>query len=68
MIRIGSALIFFGVGSFLLNLLEREFILMMWVDAFGPGIGIIIRLSMIVAGIALILMALKQDNDRAQRK
>lgn len=50
MARLGGALFFFGLGSMILNLLGREFILMMWVDLWGIGVGWFIRMGMIIGG------------------
>ncbi len=54
MTRIGIWLIIFGVGSFLLNLLNMEFILLMWIDSWGPTVGLLIRGGLVAVGIVLI--------------
>ena len=53
----GGTLILFGAGSFILNLLGMEFILLVWVDLWGTLIGNIIRVVMIVAGIGLLMLS-----------
>jgi hypothetical protein len=45
----------FGLGSILLNLIHVEFLLMMWVDMWGPETGWAIRIGMIVVGTLLWL-------------
>ena len=50
---LGSLLFIGGVGSILLNLLSMEFMLLMWVDMWGPTVGWIIRIAMIVVGALL---------------
>jgi hypothetical protein len=52
---IGGLLVFFGVGSMVLNFLEREFSILAWIDAWGPEAGWAIRIGMTVVGAALWL-------------
>jgi len=40
---IGGYLFFFGLGSIVLNLLGREFVVLMWIDNWGETVGWIIR-------------------------
>ena len=54
---LGGTLILFGAGSFVLNLIGMEFILLVWIDLWGALIGNIIRVAMVVAGIALLMLA-----------
>ncbi|MGD1908943.1 MAG: hypothetical protein ACFB0C_23560 [Leptolyngbyaceae cyanobacterium] len=58
--RLGGTLLFFGIGSFILNRLGMEFILLMWIDAWGPGIAVLIRVVLIVLGITLIALGNKR--------
>ena len=53
---IGSTLVLFGVGSIILNLINYEFALLMWIDNWGTTVGWVIRGAMIVAGAALFLL------------
>lgn len=55
MAEIGKTLLFFGFGSMVLYFLEMEFILMMWVDHWGAGVGWMIRTAMVVAGLLMVL-------------
>ncbi|QDT66899.1 hypothetical protein [Calycomorphotria hydatis] len=52
---IGGYLFFFGLGSIVLNLIGFEFILLMWIDNWGPQVGWGIRIGMIVVGGAMWL-------------
>ena len=58
----GSLLLFFGVGSIVLNLVGYEFSLLMWIDMWGLATGNMIRIGMIVAGVALFAMGMKGGN------
>lgn len=51
---IGVWLIIFAAGSALLPYLNLQFILLAWIDMWGPTIGWIIRGAMLVIGIALV--------------
>ncbi|MCH9694521.1 MAG: hypothetical protein K0U72_08435 [Gammaproteobacteria bacterium] len=61
--QIGGLLAFFGVGSFVLNMLGREFSLLMWIDSWGPTTGTIIRVALVVVGAALWFYGNKQEAD-----
>lgn len=58
---LGGTLFFFGVGSCILHFLNMEFILLMWVDLWGPTIGWIIRGILIVAGGILWLIGKNRE-------
>lgn len=47
---LGMWLAIFGVGSFLLNQIGMEFILLSWIDNWGIDTGNIIRVAMTVVG------------------
>lgn len=51
---IGVWLIIFAVGSALLPYLGLQFILLAWIDSWGPTVGWIIRGAMLVIGVALV--------------
>ncbi|MEN1678540.1 MAG: hypothetical protein AAGJ46_03035 [Planctomycetota bacterium] len=53
---IGGFLVLMGGGSFLLNLMNMEFRLLGWIDMWGPTTGNVIRIGMLVAGVALFVM------------
>jgi hypothetical protein len=47
---IGGLLVLLGAGSFVLRLVNIDFLLVSWVDNWGAGIGNGIRIAMIVVG------------------
>ena len=49
----GSTLLFFGIGSFVLNVIGWEFIILSWIDAWGEVVGWTIRGAMIGLGLVL---------------
>lgn len=53
---IGGTLLLFGAGSFVLNMIGMEFVLLSWIDMWGAGTGIAIRVAMIVVGILLLIV------------
>jgi hypothetical protein len=59
--NIGGILAFFGAGSFVLNMMGREFALTMWIDTWGPTTGTAIRIGLIVVGAALWFVGMKQE-------
>ena len=63
---IGDALLFFGVASSLLNLVDRQFCLLSWMDLWGPAAGWAIRFSIAAAGLACRWTAFRRN--RAERK
>ena len=48
---------FVGIGSIVLNMLGREFVILMWIDTWGLEVGWMIRVGMIVAGVALWIVS-----------
>ena len=54
--RLGELLVLFGAGSFVLRLINMDFILVSWVDNWGPTVGNGIRIGMIVVGAILWLL------------
>ncbi len=52
----GGNLFFFGVGSILLHFLNMQFIILAWIDLWGPTVGWVIRIGMAVVGGALWLV------------
>ena len=55
--NIGMWMVILGAGSFVLHMLDREFILLMWVDMWGPTVGNGIRIVAIILGAGLFFMA-----------
>ena len=58
--QIGGLMALLGAGSFVLNMLGREFTLLMWIDSWGPTVGTIIRVGLIIGGGALWYMGSQQ--------
>ena len=52
----GMTLVIFGLGSFLLNRIGAEFILLMWVDYWGPSVGMAIRLGVAAVGVVMMVV------------
>jgi len=59
--NIGGTMFFFGVGSIVLSFLNMEFIVLAWVDMWGPSIGWAIRIGLAVVGGALWLLGRHQE-------
>jgi len=57
---IGGWLLFFGIGSIILNFLGREFVLLSWIDTWGPNVGWGIRIGFAVIGAAMYFLAPKK--------
>ena len=52
---------FFGVGSILLHFLNMQFIILAWIDLWGPTVGWIIRGGLAIVGGLLWLVGAKQE-------
>lgn len=63
--KLGGTLFFFGVGSIVLNLIGMEFIILAWIDLWGPTVGWIIRGALAVVGGVLWLIGRKQEGAEA---
>jgi hypothetical protein len=50
---LGKWLLFFGIGSLVLDLISMEFILLMWINFWGPDVAWMIRMGLIGAGALL---------------
>ena len=57
----GIFLIIMGLGSFVLNMMGREFALLAWIDTWGATPGIAIRLGLAALGVVLIVIGKKQE-------
>lgn len=64
--QIGGLMVLFGAGSFVLNMLDREFSLLMWIDNWGPTVGMAIRIGLVVVGASLWVMASKNESAPAE--
>jgi len=58
---IGGYLFFFGLGSIILDFINMQFMLLMWIDNWGPSVGWTIRIVMLVVGGALWLLGRNQE-------
>ena len=61
--QFGITLVLFGIGSFVLNLMHYEVRLLMWIDQWGRGAGIAIRVGLVVLGAALFFFGLKREKE-----
>ncbi len=61
--QLGISLALFGIGSFILNFMHYEFRLLMWIDHWGRGAGIAIRVGLIVLGAALFFFGMKREKE-----
>ncbi|HSJ04488.1 MAG: hypothetical protein ACAI34_14360 [Verrucomicrobium sp.] len=58
---IGSTMFFFGVGSAVLHFLHMEFILLTWIETWGPGVAWAIRAGLAVVGGILWFMSRHEE-------
>ncbi len=58
---LGGYMFFFGVGSIVLLLMNRNFTILMWIDQWGEGVGWSIRIGLAVLGAGLWLLGMKQE-------
>lgn len=63
--RLGFNLILFGLGSILLNFFKYEFILLMWVDNWGPTVGWAIRIGLVGLGVVLVVLGRMRESAAA---
>lgn len=55
--KLGMWMVILGAGSFILHMLEMEFIVLMWVDTWGTTVGNTIRFAAVIIGAVLFFMA-----------
>jgi hypothetical protein len=60
--QVGGFLFFFGVGSIVLYFINMQFIIMSWVDHWGPTVAWMIRIAMAVVGGVLWLLGNKAES------
>ena len=63
---IGGLMVLFGAGSFILNMIGREFTLLMWIDSWGPTVGTVIRVLLIIVGGALWYFGSQQESSQGE--
>lgn len=52
----GGTLFFFGVGSIILSFLGLQFVILAWIDLWGPTAGWAIRIGLALVGGAMWLL------------
>jgi hypothetical protein len=57
---LGGNMLFFGIGSIILHFLNMQFIILAWIDIWGPSVGWAIRIGMTAVGGFLWLIGNKQ--------
>ena len=57
--KLGGYMLFFGIGSIVLNYFNMQFIILSWIDTWGETVGWGIRIGLIVAGAVLLLVGKK---------
>lgn len=57
--KLGAYMLFFGIGSIVLNYFNMQFIILSWIDTWGTTVGLGIRIGLIVGGAVLMLVAKK---------
>ncbi len=62
---LGMWMAILGAGSFVLNMMGREFVLISWIDNWGTTVGTGIRIGMVVIGVVLFLAGMKQEKAEA---
>ena len=63
--QLGSLMALLGAGSFVLDFFNMQFILLAWVDNWGPTVALIIRIGLIVVGAGLWFFASKKETEAA---
>jgi hypothetical protein len=61
---LGIYMFLFGIGSMVLYFLGREFVVLSWIENWGPNVGWGIRIGLAVVGAALFFFG-KQKEDAA---
>jgi hypothetical protein len=54
---IGFLLFVLGFSSLALRLIGIRLVLLLWMDYFGPGVGFLLNIIMIVSGFVIIYLA-----------
>jgi hypothetical protein len=61
---IGGLLVLLGAGSFVLRLVNIDFLLVSWVDNWGAGVGNGIRIAMIAVGAVIWFLGRRQASSQ----
>jgi hypothetical protein len=63
--NIGSAMLFFGIGSIVLNFIDMQFVILAWIDMWGPTVGWVIKGALIIVGAILFFVSGKKEETQA---
>ncbi|EAY30829.1 hypothetical protein [Microscilla marina] len=66
--RFGGILALFGVASSVLSIFGYNLKLLMWVDLWGNTMGWLLRIGFIVAGVALLFIFGKSEDEEEETK
>ncbi len=61
--QIGGFLALIGVVSSVLNFIDYNLRILMWIDMWGATVGWIIRISLIVGGLILMFVGKSDEED-----
>jgi hypothetical protein len=53
---IGFSLLILGMLSLVLSLVSVQLSFMSWIEAFGRGVGLLLKLAMIVLGVVIVVV------------
>jgi hypothetical protein len=67
MTKIGGILLFFGIGSIVLNYMGMEFQILMWIDNWGLSTGMAIRIGFAVLGAILLILGMVGSKQPVQQ-
>lgn len=62
---IGGYMFIFGIGSIALHFFNMEFVILSWIDTWGPTVGWAIRGGLAIVGAALWLICNSQASATA---
>ena len=63
--KLGEYMLFFGVGSIILNFFNMQFILLSWIDTWGTSVGWAIRIGLVIVGGAIWFLERKKQTASA---
>jgi hypothetical protein len=63
--KFGGTLFFFGVGSIVLYFFNMQFIILAWIDLWGPTIGWVIRGALTIVGAILWFLGRNEEGEAA---
>ena len=61
--RFGLILFTLGAASSIIQFFGREFVVLIWIDLWGTTVGWIIRIALMVGGLAIAAYAALQEPD-----